>query len=872
MIHLTHKKNHKPIMVSSYVLFYLLSLIAICVSSASQLPETETPSYVRLCQVILDPPESSSEPLNIEIKESSEVMCDSSRLHNSILHILTSSYMTQLVNQFDMLPENVNLNYNHRHSQLSCSAASSSYEKNQELKTKKLTETVNLGNRDIIFEKGFEDKDFLTIQQILRVPSVASEVILSDYWHKLEHTKNTCRLCMDQHSDSFFPLECLLFSSEQQTNNEEGQNFEKKEQGRRYLKGDKQKENQSMRSLQQRLPSMFEQMGGIEFLQNIMQDTVENYLSPQSYQFDSFRMYDMNKHAFEMSHYHKAIIYLPCEPSPPVPLFLYIMNIPFNIHRVEIIVCQTPIYDQHDEQKSTINERNNEIKNTAKQMRGFFETKYPNLKAPVQVTIFIPFSTSSFVPSLESNEKYNLISEFPIISSSALLHAKFMAAPLLLCLTLNPDDDNLCLLPALSRANFQREDIDSLESSDVVSYEYNNYKTSIIPTFSLRDSLVEKIPPTKMPYNIKWIDVENQNIGKDGRCRFIRGKFGKWKLDFYMAAASLQYETPLLHQACMSEIEFRKLSNKENSNMVKIHSPSEFTPAFRMPTSYIWETTHFPICNFFAPSSPGNGKSYQLVKYNSFCNIFSGKLGISRVFMVGDSLQQSQAFGLWKLLGFKDDPISRPDIGKNGPNFKRTIQCAGEKEVELVFVRNDQIIENDLPVSIPDKIGNCAKFCHKWSEEYSNYPMEKRTLLVASAGSHFSTTASFQRAFSDFYLQVRKLKRKNDIVLFRTSVPGHEGCDSFGKHGEVVVEPFESYNDYKPTISTMYSWDIFIEHNKFAEQVIYNHNIARSSNLMEYRDEPIIELLDVYPMTVLRRDGHIGGKLFVNNCVNIEND
>merc|ERR1712194_940481 len=87
----------------------------------------------------------------------------------------------------------------------------------------------------------------------------------------------------------------------------------------------------------------------------------------------------------------------------------------------------------------------------------------------------------------------------------------------------------------------------------------------------------------------------------------------------------------------------------------------------------------------------------------------------------------------------------------------------------------DQMKENNLPVSISQNVGNCIRYCYPWTESYQSYP--GKTLLIASTGVHFNDRATFQRSFDEFIRTMDSIHRPDDIVLFRTSVPGHFDCN-----------------------------------------------------------------------------------------------
>ena len=65
------------------------------------------------------------------------------------------------------------------------------------------------------------------------------------------------------------------------------------------------------------------------------------------------------------------------------------------------------------------------------------------------------------------------------------------------------------------------------------------------------------------------------------------------------------------------------------------------------------------------------------------------------------------------------------------------------------------------------------------------------------------------------------------------------------------MAPFKNYAEYVPTITEVYSWNKFIDYNDYAQRVIRHRDKDKTKQK--------IQILDVYPMTVLRPDGHAGG-------------
>jgi len=94
------------------------------------------------------------------------------------------------------------------------------------------------------------------------------------------------------------------------------------------------------------------------------------------------------------------------------------------------------------------------------------------------------------------------------------------------------------------------------------------------------------------------------------------------------------------------------------------------------------------------------------------------------------------------------------------------------------------------------------------------------------------------------------LNQPQDIYFFRSTHPGHNGCEPRNKNTDWAkgpqITPWKSYEEYN--VSNTYDWDSFERYNAYAKQLIYTHN-------KEGQDPPI-HFLDIYNMRVLRHDGH----------------
>jgi len=240
-------------------------------------------------------------------------------------------------------------------------------------------------------------------------------------------------------------------------------------------------------------------------------------------------------------------------------------------------------------------------------------------------------------------------------------------------------------------------------------------------------------------------------------------------------------------------------------------------------------------------------------------------LGMSRIFMIGDSLGMNMGQSLFKLMGYEESTF---EPGSKHQNFEKMVQCNpdnSENDFLVTSIRSDRIIENDEPVDEEKEFKNCHDYCHPWSERYKSYNGD--TLFIVNTGPHFQLHRQFQAAFDEFVAKIDSYYRPRDVILWRTTVPGHPNCNE-----TIDQKPFNSFEEYAATeVTDFYSW------NKF---VGYNDYVTKAFD-MRKREVPgpsraRMELLDVYPMTVQRPDGHVssgecpecpGAKGFAKDCL-----
>jgi len=320
------------------------------------------------------------------------------------------------------------------------------------------------------------------------------------------------------------------------------------------------------------------------------------------------------------------------------------------------------------------------------------------------------------------------------------------------------------------------------------------------------------------PWFKGWRNVATIPIQFDkAYCTKLRGRHGQWIQDTENAE-SYQYDSPLGHYFGSVQ------RNHEASDEVPYH-----------PTStYKWNEPYFPVCQF------------NLLTKAEMCQTLSA-LNIQRVLFVGDGLQFNMAQSFWKLMDQK---------GSIDNNFSGTISCATLAhplfEIEMEYIRNDQLIENDLPVDMTpweysDKQRNCNGFCYPWTDTYRS--SSKNTLLLLNTGSHYSLLQDFQLTIHDVFQKLDDIERKNDIVFFRSVAPRHDNCAKYN-------QPLDSYVDYLKTDPSDGLYNRYVtKFNAHVAHLIENREFYLTSSYTRYFAD--IKFLDIFPMTVVRPDGHI---------------
>eukprot|EP00978_Attheya_sp_CCMP212_P048575 scaffold544683_cov67-Attheya_sp.AAC.1 len=291
-------------------------------------------------------------------------------------------------------------------------------------------------------------------------------------------------------------------------------------------------------------------------------------------------------------------------------------------------------------------------------------------------------------------------------------------------------------------------------------------------------------------------------------CLEVRGSSGKWIHDLSYATEA-QYNSTLDEQAGDASRRFK---------------PSSGTVPYLPASTYRWQDT-FESCQT------------ALFTRDGICKVLH-QLNITRVFFVGDSLSFMMVQSFWKLFGSHDDP---GDQGAYG-GFERVLDCdcvpLASFSFKVVYTRNDHLTNESIP---------CADVCMDWWQRYMS--SQERTLFVVNTGAHTTGAHVFQRDF-DAFVDLMDTNTNtntihhhhgNDIIFFRTTVPGHVNCRNH-------PIPFSNRSQFEAPPSPQFSWNKFELYNEYARQRVRNRN--RNRNNSDWFE------LDVNPMTVLRPDGH----------------
>ena len=262
------------------------------------------------------------------------------------------------------------------------------------------------------------------------------------------------------------------------------------------------------------------------------------------------------------------------------------------------------------------------------------------------------------------------------------------------------------------------------------------------------------------------------------------------------------------------------------------------------------------------------------VNRNVFCDVVQAHQ-IQRILFVGDSLMSAQVESLTELIKMNDDVVKCPNRSDNGgdnssvwrveivfrrenlgPNYRKTIISENRTDAKdrQQFGPEDPYC-GGTPAN-PPKPMMPGEFC-PWQKLYNETTTaadnnnDGRTLLVLNQGAHFHSIETFQASFDWFVELFNKIANPRDIVVFRSTVPGHKDC--FNPNPNISFADMTHDKFLEEFATNMYDWNLFDSYNRYAKEKMERDLSSKVTG----------HYLNVYNMTVLRFDQHVAA----NDCL-----
>ena len=156
-----------------------------------------------------------------------------------------------------------------------------------------------------------------------------------------------------------------------------------------------------------------------------------------------------------------------------------------------------------------------------------------------------------------------------------------------------------------------------------------------------------------------------------------------------------------------------------------------------------------------------------IATHDEFCQALEA-LQLSRIFIVGDSMQWNMAQSLWKILSKQPGDPTRVHSKRNGKSIQSKVMCgigSNARRVQFRFLLNNRLT-------------NCT--ARSWEGPFEFFPWVREyvadatpTLLLAHMGAHVHSIAAFEDAMASFMHSVAlRNSSRLDRVIFRTATPG----------------------------------------------------------------------------------------------------
>lgn len=312
-----------------------------------------------------------------------------------------------------------------------------------------------------------------------------------------------------------------------------------------------------------------------------------------------------------------------------------------------------------------------------------------------------------------------------------------------------------------------------------------------------------------------------------------RGQSGRWIL-----GEGLAYISPLQEDVGYADRNFRQQQRVGNTT-------EKFLPA----TQWHWEDDHPTTISKFTTR-------------HEYCQVLR-TLDIRKILLVGDSITMEMTQSLIKLLGHRGEPGTQmkfPPLEIECPVIPTNITSTDGKQpdvpfsFEIIYARNDHLTNvthdqmeaagNENWRGPPCKGPGGGDICRPWVSDFvagseNDTGIVGRTLLVVNTGLHSHKLEHFQYDVDHMLETLDSVSydysARQDILVFRTSVPGHLNCQNH-------TQPLTSPSQYE--VTSKHDWDKVPSYNDYVKERL---------------PEPW-HILDVYPMTLLRPDHHRSAK------------
>mmetsp|Transcript_11036 Transcript_11036/g.30498 ORF Transcript_11036/g.30498 Transcript_11036/m.30498 type:complete len:499 (-) Transcript_11036:76-1572(-) len=380
--------------------------------------------------------------------------------------------------------------------------------------------------------------------------------------------------------------------------------------------------------------------------------------------------------------------------------------------------------------------------------------------------------------------------------------------------------------------------------------------TTIYLVVSSTNAIAGTVHSPPVPFSSSVHQRDDSLQQRFSACLDLLGQNGKWTQDWNYSRDYGQYAQPVVYP-----------ESPYVSALARRFQPQQDAP-FPWRTSWKWiddadtvlksaeiqGTNILPSCQIDYTLSGGK-----------LCKILKA-LNVSTVLMNGDSLQRLMWKSFVNIVGrpflqhysFDNEALREAKVGKS--SFQGTIVCPENQTVDLLFHRT-----SGGGQAFPTSPRAPLVFPNYTRQFISTSP--GRVVMVFNIGAHYHNITHFEEDFDVWVNFVRSLRRPNDLVFFRTTVPGHPRCvprrpKQFDWRNGKRIKPLESYQQFSELFLRngplpFANWGQFEAYNSYAKKQTLR--LSRTGRSSSSPSGPRIRVLDVFNMTVLRNDAYAGG-------------